>query len=70
ALLCGAARAGGKSFARPTQRRLKPGVFNEIVELPAAINQYLAVSGETLKPLTWTADPVRSSRRWGGGNRR
>jgi transposase len=44
-------------FAKLTRQRLKRGVFEGIVDLQAAINQYLAETNDNPKPFTWTADP-------------
>jgi hypothetical protein len=43
--------------AKLTQQRLKRGVFKGIVDLQAAINQYLAETNDNPKPCTWTTDP-------------
>jgi transposase len=44
-------------FAKLTRQRLKRGVFKGIVDLQAAINQYLAETNDNPKPFTWSADP-------------
>ena len=45
------------SFATPTKRRLKRGVFHSIVSLQATINRFLAEANENPKPFRWTKDP-------------
>ena len=44
-------------FAKLTKRRLQRGVFHLLVDLPAAINRYLAKHNRAPKPFVWTAKP-------------
>lgn len=46
-------------LAKLTRRRLKRGVFRSIVDLPAAVNRFLAETKDGPKPFRWTADPDR-----------
>ena len=44
-------------FAVLAKRRLKRGVFKGVVDLPAAINRFVADHNQQPKPFVWTADP-------------
>ena len=44
-------------FAILTRRRLQNGVFRSVVDLPAAINGFIAEHNQTPKPFVWRADP-------------
>ena len=46
-------------FAKLTRRRLKRGVFRSVVDLPVAINHFVAETNADPKPFVWTADPKR-----------
>ena len=42
-----------------TRRRIRRGSFHSIVDLPAAINRYIAEHNADPKPFTWTKTPER-----------
>ena len=44
-------------FAKLTNRRLKRGAFQSLVDLQAAINRFVAEQNANPKPFVWTADP-------------
>ena len=44
-------------FAILTRRRLKRGVFKDVVDLQAAINRFVVQHSQQSKPFVWTADP-------------
>jgi transposase len=44
-------------FAKLFKRRLKRGVFCSLVDLPAAINRFVAEHNRSPKPFAWRADP-------------
>ena len=46
-------------FAKLTRRRLKRGVFHSVVDLQAAINNFIAETNSEPRPFVWTADPDR-----------
>jgi transposase len=46
-------------FGVLTKRRRKRGVFKSVVDLQAAINQYLVEHNQHSKPFTWTKDPEK-----------
>ena len=41
------------------RQRLKRGVFRSVVDLPVAINRFVAYTNADPKPFVWTADPKR-----------
>jgi hypothetical protein len=43
-------------FAKLTKRRLKRGIFLEVVELQAAISRFVIVHNAEPKPFTWIAE--------------
>jgi transposase len=43
-------------FAKLTKRQLRRGVFHSVLDLPAAINRFVAEQNENSKPFRWTAD--------------
>jgi transposase len=46
-------------FANFAKERLKRGVFQDVVDLKAAINRFVAETNHHPKPFTWTADPAK-----------
>ena len=43
-------------FSKLTRQRLRRGVFRSLVDLPAAINRYIAATNDDPKPFVWTKD--------------
>ena len=54
----GATRLKASSPNSPASR-LKRGVFRSVVDLPVAINRFVAETNADPKPFVWTADPKR-----------
>ena len=44
-------------FAKLTNRRLKRGVFNSVIELQSAIHRFIAETNDDPKPFIWTKNP-------------
>ncbi len=44
-------------FAKITEQRIQRGVFKNIDELIAAIDEFIACNNENPKPFIWTATP-------------
>ena len=44
-------------FAKLAKRRLKRGVFDALVDLQAAIKNFVAETNQNPKPFSWTANP-------------
>ena len=53
----GTARGPASFFAILTKRRLKRGVFKDVIDLQAAINRFVVDHNQQPKPFVWTADP-------------
>ena len=53
-------KCGRRVFCKLTRRRLQRGVFSSLVDLPAAINRYLAEHNHSPRLFIWTVDPDRT----------